>query len=341
MFVDTARIFVKSGKGGDGRAHLRQEKSRPKGGPDGGDGGRGGDVVLFADAHLDSLVEFAYKAHWFAQEGEGGLKKSCAGKDGEHCVVSLPLGSQVFDEATGDLVADMLTAGQRVVIAPGGAGGFGNERFKSATHQTPLESTPGGEAVERTLRIELKLIADVGFVGLPNAGKSTLLKACTRTNPRIASFPFTTLNPQLGIAELSGERRLILADLPGLIEGAAEGAGLGHEFLRHIERTRVLLHIVDAAPIDGSDPLANYATIRRELAAFSDELARREELVVLNKIDLIPAELREEFVKDLVKQFKKKRAKSVLAMSGATGEGVRATMEACWLKVAPARAVGS
>ena len=258
MFVDRAVIHVRSGKGGDGCAHLLQLKGNPKGGPDGGDGGKGGDVVVVGDPHLDTLVECAYKPHWFAKDGENGQKKKCHGCDGTDIEIRLPLGAQVIDPESGDIVAEILEPGQRAVIAAGGRGGLGNDHFKSAVHQTPLERTLGEPSIERTFEVELKLIADVGFVGLPNAGKSTLLKASTRANPKVADYPFTTLGPQLGILDLGDERRLVLADLPGLIEGAAEGAGLGHDFLRHVERTRCILHVVDALPVDGSDPVEAY-----------------------------------------------------------------------------------
>jgi GTP-binding protein len=337
MFVDRAVIHVRSGKGGDGCAHLLQLKGNPKGGPDGGDGGKGGDVVVVGDPHLDTLVEFAYKPHWFAKDGENGQKKKCHGCDGTDIEIRLPLGAQVIDPESGDIVADILEPGQRVVIAAGGRGGLGNDHFKSAVHQTPLERTLGEPSVEKTYEVELKLIADVGFVGLPNAGKSTLLKASTRANPKVADYPFTTLGPQLGILDLGDERRLVLADLPGLIEGAAEGAGLGHDFLRHVERTRCILHVVDALPVDGSDPVESYRTIRRELAEFSDELARKPELVVLNKIDLLPAEDRAELLADVLERFAKRGVKPMM-MSGATGEGVRDVMLSVWRMAEAARA---
>ncbi len=334
MFLDQATIHIRSGKGGNGSVHFRREKGVPKGGPDGGDGGRGGDVVLVGDAHVDSLVQFAYKPHWFAQDGEPGGEKGASGKAGVDCLVPLPLGTQLRDATTGEVVCDMVAEGQRWVAAPGGEGGLGNERFKTSTHQAPRESTPGGDAVERSLTAELRLIADVGLVGLPNAGKSTMLKAATRANAKIAAYPFTTLNPQLGIAELKDDRRLVLADLPGLIEGAAEGAGLGHEFLRHIERTRVLVHLIDCSGLDGSDPVESYATIRRELGAFSDTLARKAEIVVLSKTDLLPADDRAAAVKQLVGRLRKERAVRVMAMSAATSEGVAEVIEAAWKLVA-------
>lgn len=336
MFVDHAIIYVRSGKGGDGCSHLLREKGKPKGGPDGGDGGRGGDVVVVGDPHVDTLVAFAYKPHWFASDGEPGSRKQCTGADGAEVLVPLPLGSQVFDAETDELIADVTEPGQRVIVAQGGPGGLGNDRFKSATHQTPTERTLGGPSVERTLRVELKLIADVGFVGLPNAGKSTFLRASTRAHPKVADYPFTTLTPQLGIAELPGDRRLVLADLPGLIEGAAGGAGLGHDFLRHIERTRCILHVVDADPSDGTDPVESYRAIRRELGEFSDELARKPEIVVLNKVDLVPVEDRAELLADVLARFAKRGVRPML-MSGATGEGVREVLDAAWRMVESAR----
>ncbi len=336
MFVDRAVIYVRSGKGGDGCAHLLQMKDIPKGGPDGGDGGDGGDVVVVGDPHLDTLVEFAYKPHWFAKDGEPGQKKKCHGCDAEDVVIRLPLGAQVIDPATGDIIADIVAPGQRVVIAAGGRGGLGNDHFKSAVHQTPMERTLGGAAVEKTLEVELKLIADVGFVGLPNAGKSTLLKASTRANPKVADYPFTTLGPQLGILDLGDERRLVLADLPGLIAGAAQGAGLGHDFLRHIERTRCILHVVECMPADGSDPVENYRVIRRELADFSDELARKPEVVALNKVDVVPQDDRSEWLGGVIERFAARGVKPVL-MSGATGEGVRDVMLSAWRLVEHAR----
>lgn len=307
---------------------MRREKFMPKGGPDGGDGGRGGDVVVVGDPHLDTLLAFRYRMHFFAVDGGKGLTKSCHGADGASIQVPLPLGSQVFDAESGELLVDIVETGQEFVVARGGRGGFGNEHFKSATHQAPVESTLGEEAVERTLRLELKLIADVGIVGMPNAGKSTLLRAVSRANAKVGDYPFTTLSPQLGIAAMPGDRRLVLADLPGLIEGAADGAGLGHDFLRHVERTRVIVHLVDAAPLDGGDPAERYHTIRAELEAFSADLARKPELVVLNKMDLIPEGERE--AKRRAIGAAMRLLKPPMAISGATGAGVIELLEACW-----------
>ena len=329
-FIDTAVITVRSGKGGDGCSHLRREKDRPKGGPDGGDGGRGGDVTVVADPHLDTLIEFSFRAHFFAQDGERGQQKSCHGGDGQGVEIRLPVGSSVYDAETGDMLVDLVLAGQRAVVAPGGAGGFGNEHFKGPLKQTPTESTPGEPAVERRLRIELKLIADIGLVGLPNAGKSTLLRAISRANAKVGAYPFTTLSPQLGIAELDPERRLVFADLPGLIEGAAQGAGLGHDFLKHVERTRAIVHLVDLAPLDGSDPAENWRMIRRELLEFSAQLAEKPELVVLNKVDLVPAEELEVRIERFAGAIGMARGERPVAISGATGQGVRPMLEAAW-----------
>ena len=329
-FIDTAVITVRSGKGGDGCSHLRREKDRPKGGPDGGDGGRGGDVTVVADPHLDTLIEFSFRAHFFAQDGERGQQKSCHGGDGQGVEIRLPVGSSVYDAETGDMLVDLVLAGQHAVVAPGGAGGFGNEHFKGPLKQTPTESTPGEPAVERRLRIELKLIADIGLVGLPNAGKSTLLRAISRANAKVGAYPFTTLSPQLGIAELDPERRLVFADLPGLIEGAAQGAGLGHDFLKHVERTRAIVHLVDLAPLDGSDPAENWRMIRRELLEFSAELAEKPELVVLNKVDLVPAEELEVRIERFAGAIGMARGERPVAISGATGQGVRPMLEAAW-----------
>ena len=333
MLVDEAIIHVRSGKGGNGVTHFRREKSIMKGGPDGGDGGRGGHVFLVGDAHLDTLVEFQHRPHHFAKNGENGAKKKCHGSDATDLFVRVPLGSIVHDAETGEFVADIVEDGQRVMVAEGGKGGWGNDRFKTATHQSPTECTPGGESVERTLRLELKLIADVGFVGLPNAGKSTLLGATSRANAKVGDYPFTTRRPQLGIAELPGDRRIVLADIPGLIEGASEGAGLGHDFLRHIERTKAIVHLVDIAPVDGSKPAENYRTIRGELHAFSPTLAEKPELVVFSKIDLIPEEERAKRIRRLATEIGLGKGEEPVVISAATGEGMRELLERAYALV--------
>jgi GTP-binding protein len=288
MLIDRATIFVRSGRGGHGCVSFRREKFVPKGGPDGGDGGDGGDVILVGDGGLSTLLPLTPRPHFRATNGRPGEGSSRHGARGEDRIVKVPVGTLVYDTEADVLVADVCAEGQRIVIARGGRGGFGNEHFKGPTNQTPREATNGGDWEERTLRLELKLIADVGLVGLPNAGKSTLLRAVSRATPRVADYPFTTLSPYLGITELPGDRRLVVADIPGLIEGAAEGAGLGHDFLRHIERTELLVHVLDIAPFDESDPVENYRAIRGELEAYSAELAAKRELVALNKIDLVP-----------------------------------------------------
>lgn len=330
MLIDQATIFVRAGKGGDGCCSFRREKYIPKGGPDGGDGGDGGDVIFVGDSSVTTLFGIAQRPHYRAPHGEQGRGKSMHGADADDLVVPVPLGTIVFHAETGEQLADISRQGQRVVIAKGGRGGLGNEHFKSATNQTPRESTPGEIGEEFTLRLELKLIADVGLIGKPNAGKSTLLRAVSRAKPKVADYPFTTLSPHLGIAEMSGERRMVLADIPGLIEGAAQGAGLGHDFLRHIERTSVLVHLLEIMPLDGSDPASNYEAIRREICEYSMELAEKPEVIALNKIDLVPEGEREERIERIAGRLGMKRGERPLVLSGATGEGVTDLLEACW-----------
>ena len=327
MLVDRARIFVRSGKGGNGCVSFRREKFVPKGGPNGGDGGDGGDVVLVGDESLDTLLTVTHRPHYRAVHGEQGKGSQKHGANGDNRVVQVPLGTLVHNEKSGALIADISKHDQRVVVAKGGKGGFGNEHFKSATNQAPRETTPGEPIEEHILRLELKLIADIGLVGLPNAGKSTLLSAVSAATPKIADYPFTTLQPHLGIAEIDAERRLVVADIPGLIEGAADGAGLGHRFLKHIERTGALLHIVDVMPIDGSDPATNYKAIREELLKYSEKLANKKELVVLNKIDLLPEQDRSEAIAAITEQLE---LDLVITCSGATKEGLPALLEHCY-----------
>jgi len=337
MLVDEAIIHVRSGKGGNGVASFRREKSIMKGGPDGGDGGRGGHVFLVGDGHLDTLVDFQHRPHRFAMPGENGANKKCHGRDGEDLFVKVPLGTVVHEAETGEFLADIVEEGQAVMVAEGGKGGLGNDRFKSSTHQTPTECTPGGDAIERSLHLELKLIADIGFVGMPNAGKSTLLNASTRATAKVGAYPFTTRRPQLGIAELAGDRRIVLADIPGLIEGASDGAGLGHDFLRHIERTKAIVHLVDLAPLDGTKPADNYRSIREELQAFSPVLAEKPELVVFSKIDLVDEAERPKLVKRVAKEIglavAPGRGEQPVVISAATGEGVRELLERAYAMV--------
>lgn len=334
MFIDEAVITVKAGDGGKGCVSFRREKYIPKGGPDGGNGGDGGNVVFVADENVNTLLDFRGTHHWRAQSGEAGRSKQQSGLAGQDLVIRVPPGTMIFDATTDELLAD-LGHGAQAVIARGGKGGWGNEHFKSSINQAPKTADPGEPGEQKRLRLELKLIADVGLIGMPNAGKSTLLSTLTAARPKIADYPFTTLVPQLGIAELGPERRLVIADIPGLIEGASRGAGLGHEFLRHVERTRVLVHLLDAAPTDGSNPADNYRTIRAELAGYSPMLAEKDELIVLNKIDLLPEGEVKAAVARLRADLQLGRDDEVLAISGATHAGTRELLETLWSLLRP------
>lgn len=335
MFVDKAIIQVKAGTGGAGAVSFRREMFEPKGGPNGGDGGKGGDIVIAADEGMSTLYDFRHQTLWTAQNGEPGGRKQCTGAAGKDLIIRLPPGTLLFDAQTAALIHD-LKPNEQVIVAKGGRGGFGNEHFKSSTNQTPKSATPGEPGQELRLRLELKLIAEVGIVGLPNAGKSTLLAALTAATPKIADYPFTTLSPQLGVATVDATRRVILADIPGLIEGASQGAGLGHDFLRHIERTRVIVHLLDARPQDESKPSDNYRLIREELKQYSPELADKPELVVLNKADLFEdAAEREGAAKDLARELGL-GAKDLLVISGAAREGLRELLDRLWAMLHPA-----
>lgn len=329
MFVDHATIHVRAGKGGDGAVSFYRAKYQPKGGPDGGDGGNGGSVLLVADNNVNTLYSFRGHHHWHADAGEPGTSESCHGASAEDTTLLVPPGTLVYDDQTGELITD-LGPGQTFVIAKGGRGGFGNEHFKGALNQTPRQSTPGEPGEERTLRLELKLIADVGLVGLPNAGKSTLLQALTRANPKIANYPFTTLSPQLGICAIDAARRIVIADIPGLIEGAAEGHGLGHDFLRHIERTRVIAHLIEAEPADGSDPLENYKKIHAELAAYSTILAEKPEIIVISKADLVLEEDQEQLVRDIRTGLQLGHKEEVIVISSASMQGIEELKNLLW-----------
>jgi GTP-binding protein len=282
MFVDEARVLVRAGRGGDGMVHFHREKYVPRGGPDGGDGGRGGDVVFEVSTHLNTLVTFRYKDRFIADDGKKGGPNNMSGRYAEEMVILVPPGTLVYDEETGDLICDLTDIGQRFVIVKGGRGGRGNQHFATASNQVPKMGERGEPGEERRVRLELKLIADVGIVGMPNAGKSSLLAAVTNADPKIADYPFTTLEPNLGVAELDMNTTLVLADIPGLVEGAHRGVGLGDAFLRHIQRTRVLIHLLDGA---SEDPLSDFSQINSELALFDPHLAEKQQLVVLNKID--------------------------------------------------------
>lgn len=334
MFVDRATITVKAGDGGNGSVSFRREKYIPKGGPDGGDGGDGGDVVLVADENINTLLDFQGRPEWKAVSGEPGRGKQQYGLAGDNLIVRVPPGTMVFNDETGELIVDLGPA-QRHIIAKGGKGGRGNDRFKTSTNQAPKTAEPGQSGERLRIRMELKLIADVGIVGLPNAGKSTLLSVITDAHPKIADYPFTTLTPQLGIAELDQKRRLVIADIPGLIEGAAEGHGLGHEFLRHVERTRVLVHLVDIAPADGSDPVANYRLIRDEIGRYSTLLAEKPELIVLNKADLLDEEEAKAATDRFRRELQLGRGETLLVISGATRQGTRELLEHLWNVLRP------
>ncbi len=324
MFVDEAIIHVKAGDGGAGCVSFRREKYVPKGGPDGGDGGHGGNIIFVADPNKNTLLDFAGRHHWHAQRGQSGMGKKCSGESGEDLVIPVPLGTLIFDTDKHVLLADLEIEGKRVTICKAGRGGLGNTNFKTSVNQAPRYAQPGTEGEERNLRLELKLIADVGLVGMPNAGKSTLLRAVSAAKPKVADYPFTTLEPQLGIAELVGGRRIVLADIPGLIEGAQHGAGLGIAFLKHIERTKVIVHLLDLYPSDESDPAENYRTIRGELEAFSPELANKHEIVAANKMDLaIDSEAIDKLREALPD-------KEIFAISGVSREGVEPLLETIW-----------
>lgn len=285
MFKDETTIEVIAGKGGDGLVSFRREKYVPRGGPDGGDGGKGGDIILVADHHLNSLLTISGRPRYEAQGGKQGGTKNCYGKSGDDLVLHVPVGTMIFDARRGNLLRDLVDDGQRLIVAAGGKGGKGNARFATSIQQAPRKATFGIEGEHRELRLELKLFADVGLVGLPNAGKSSFLSVVTAATPKVANYPFTTLVPQVGIAAVGDRDSLCIADLPGLIEGAAEGHGLGHQFLKHVERCRVLLHFVDVSEQALDDPHEAYAMIDRELARFSTELADKERLVVATKVE--------------------------------------------------------
>jgi len=283
MFIDQAEITVYSGKGGDGAVHFRREKYVPRGGPDGGDGGRGGDVILQVDPNLNTLYTFRQKRKFRAQEGANGAKQNMTGRSAENLIILVPRGTLIYDASTGELLGDLVEPDQQLTVVRGGRGGRGNTHFASSVRQVPTIAEKGEPGEDRTLRLELKLIADVGIVGVPNAGKSTLLSVVTNAKPKIGSYPFTTLEPNLGVASLDDETTLVLADIPGLIEGAHLGVGLGHDFLRHIQRTRILIHLLDGL---AENPLLDFDQINTELALFDPELAKKPQIVVLNKMDL-------------------------------------------------------
>lgn len=287
MFADRAKIYIRSGKGGDGHVSFRREKYVPNGGPDGGDGGNGGSVIFEVDEGLNTLTDFRHIRKYCAQDGENGGKKNCRGKNGEDIIIKIPQGTVIKELESGKIIADMSGDNRRQVILSGGKGGNGNQHYATSTMQAPKYAQPGQPAKELNLFLELKVIADVGLVGFPNVGKSTLLSRVSNARPKIANYHFTTLNPHLGVVDLDGNKGFVIADIPGLIEGASEGVGLGHEFLRHIERTKVLIHLVDAASTEGRDPIEDIYTINKELKAYNEDIAKRPQVIAANKVDAI------------------------------------------------------
>jgi GTP-binding protein len=320
-FFDEALITVAAGNGGNGAISFRREKYVPRGGPDGGDGGRGGNIVMIADRNLNTLIDFRYTRNYRAEHGENGRGSDCFGKGGDDLVLRVPVGTVVADANTGEVLSDLAEEGNSTIIAKGGTGGLGNIRFKSSTNRAPRQSTPGELGESRELKLELKVLADVGLLGLPNAGKSTFIRAVSAARPKVADYPFTTLQPNLGVVRVGENQSFVIADIPGLIRGASEGAGLGHRFLKHLQRTRVLLHIIDAAPLDPSvDTVADAHAIVNELKQYDESLYLKPRWVVLNKIDLIPEDEREERTRTLLHQLGYSGVPAFI-VSAATGEG--------------------
>jgi GTP-binding protein len=315
MFVDRVTVYIKGGDGGAGCCSFRREKYVPRGGPDGGDGGAGGDVIVRAVAGTDSLAGIAHRKHWRAQRGEAGQGSNCTGSKGQHLVIDVPPGTIIRDRDRGNVLRDLKAADEQVIVAYGGHGGRGNKAFATSTNRAPRETEPGTEGEERWIVLELKMIADAGLIGLPNAGKSTLLSRLSQAHPEIADYPFTTKHPNLGLVAFGGENAFVLADLPGLIEGAHTGVGLGHEFLRHVERTRVLIHLVEPLPVDGSDPLQNYRVIRRELTLHSAALEAKPEIVAVSKSELTGSD-------EVRSCLEEALGRPVLAISAVTGQGL-------------------
>jgi len=322
MFVDVAKIHVKAGKGGDGRVSFRREKYVPDGGPDGGDGGRGGSIIFEVDKGMRTLMDFRYKLSYKAEKGEDGGKKRCSGKSGKDLILKVPAGTIVKDEKTGKIIADLNDENTRAVIAKGGKGGRGNMHFKSSVRQAPTFAEQGRYGDERDVILELKMLADVGLLGYPNVGKSTMLSSITKARPKIANYHFTTLFPNLGVVEVIKGKSFVLADIPGLIDGAHQGVGLGHDFLRHIERTKLIIHVVDVSGIEGRDPVEDFDNINNELKKYSEKLANRKQVIAANKIDLIYDEEKyNEFIKTM-----QERGYEVFPISAYQGKGVEELM---------------
>lgn len=302
-FIDEAKIEVIAGDGGNGVASFCREKFRPFGGPDGGDGGKGGSIWAVADRNINTLVDYRFSKLHKAKNGENGRGSDCYGKGADDILLRMPVGTLIIDQNDGEIVADLTEHGQQVLLAKGGEGGWGNIHFKTSTNRAPRQKTEGKEGERRDLRLELKVLADVGLLGMPNAGKSTFITAVSNARPKIADYPFTTLHPNLGMVRVSHEKSFVIADIPGLIEGAAEGAGLGIQFLRHLQRTRLLLHIVDLAPFDNVDPVKEAKAIVKELQKYDESLHDKPRWLVLNKLDMVPEDERKKRVKDFIKRF--------------------------------------
>ncbi len=335
LFADRAKIFVRSGKGGDGHVSFRRELYVPNGGPDGGDGGDGGDVIFVTDKGLNTLTDFKNIRKYKAGDGEEGGKRKCHGKNGKDVVIKVPPGTVIKDFETGKVIIDMADREEPFVLLQGGRGGKGNQHYATSTMQAPRYAQPGQPALEKTITLELKMIADVGLVGFPSVGKSTILSKVSNARPKIADYHFTTLVPNLGVVGLGEGRGFVMADIPGIIEGAAEGVGLGLDFLRHIERTRVLLHVVDAASVEGRDPIADIEAITEELRSYSPQLAERPTIIVANKLDVLPPEERETITNKLKDRFEPEIP--VIPISAATGEGIKDMLETAYkmLETAP------
>lgn len=322
MFADRAKIIIKSGKGGDGHVSFRREKYVPDGGPDGGDGGKGGDVIFVVDDGLNTLTDYRHRRKFAAEPGEEGGKRNCHGKNGADLILKVPQGTVIKEAESGRVIADMSGENRKVTVLKGGRGGLGNQHFATATMQAPKYAKPGGDAVEIEVSLELKVIADVGLVGFPNVGKSTFLSRVTNAQPKIANYHFTTLQPNLGVVDMEEGFGFVIADIPGLIEGASEGIGLGHEFLRHVERTKVIIHIVDAAGTEGRDPVADIHAINKELRAYNPELLEKPQVIAANKIDAIYGD-ENEIISALRSEFEEKEGIKVFPISAVSGQGVR------------------
>jgi len=319
-FLDQAKIFIRSGNGGPGSVSFRREANVPYGGPDGGDGGRGGDIVAKCVNGLNTLIDFRYQQHFKAESGRPGAGRDKSGLSGKQIILRLPVGTQILSDDQTTILADLTRVGQEIILAKGGEGGHGNAFFKSSTNQAPRKSQPGISGLEMWVWLRLKLIADAGLVGLPNAGKSTFLSVVSAAKPKIADYPFTTLHPNLGVVAIDG-KEFVMADIPGLIEGAHEGAGIGHRFLGHVERCRVLLHLID---VTHTDPITSWRTIRTELSAYDDNLAQKPEIIALSKCDSAP----DDYITDLIKELQKAGAKNILRLSSVTGSGLNEVLRA-------------